>query len=236
MKSLVLHLFVGACNALEDNKIVGGYEECTPYSQPWQVSLNAGYHFCSGSLISENWVVSAAHCYKSRVEVRLGEHNIQINEGTEQFISSSRVLRHPNYDSWTIDNDIMLIKLSQPAMLNNNVQPVALPKSCPSAGTWCTVSGWGKTLSTTADRNKLQCLEVPILSDWDCNCYAGIITNTMFCAGFLEGGRDCRGDSGGSLVCNGELQGNVSWDYDCAKNCLGVYVKVKSSAICCNVI
>ena len=52
--------------ALEDDKIVGGYE-CTPHSQAHQVSLNSGYHFCGGSLVNENWVVSAAHCYKSYV-------------------------------------------------------------------------------------------------------------------------------------------------------------------------
>ncbi|KAM9435291.1 trypsin-2-like [Clarias gariepinus] len=228
MRSLVLLLLVGACFALDDDKIVGG-KECTSHSQPWQVSLNVGYHFCGGSLINQNWVVSAAHCYKSRLEVRLGEHHIQINEGTEQFISSAKVIRHPNYDSWNIDNDIMLIKLNQPASLNGYVQPVALPRSCPPAGTKCTVSGWGNTMSSTADSNKLQCLEVPILSERDCNnSYPGMITDAMFCAGYLEGGKDsCQGDSGGPVVCNNELQGIVSWGYGCAeKNRPGVYAKV----------
>lgn len=50
--------------ATEDDKIVGG-RECAPNSQPHQVSLNSGYHFCGGSLVHEDWVVSAAHCYKS---------------------------------------------------------------------------------------------------------------------------------------------------------------------------
>lgn len=50
--------------AADDDKIVGGYE-CPRHSVPYQVSLNAGYHFCGGSLISSQWVVSAAHCYKS---------------------------------------------------------------------------------------------------------------------------------------------------------------------------
>ena len=48
----------------EDDKIVGGHE-CKRHSVPYQVSLNAGYHFCGGSLISSEWVVSAAHCYQS---------------------------------------------------------------------------------------------------------------------------------------------------------------------------
>uniref|UniRef100_A0A3B4B2K8 trypsin n=1 Tax=Periophthalmus magnuspinnatus TaxID=409849 RepID=A0A3B4B2K8_9GOBI len=219
VQSILLILFV-------DDKIVGGYE-CKPYSQPHQVSLNSGYHFCGGSLVSAEWVVSAAHCYKSRIEVRLGEHHINVNEGTEQFISSSRVIRHPNYNSYTIDNDIMLIKLSRAATLNSYVETVALPTSCAPAGTMCTVSGWGNTM--TADRNKLQCLQIPILSDRDCdNSYPGMITDSMFCAGYLEGGKDsCQGDSGGPVVCNNELQGVVSWGYGCAEiDHPGVYCKV----------
>merc|ERR1712002_1143623 len=170
MRSLVFVLLIGAAFATEDDKIVGGYE-CKAHSEPHQVSLNSGYHFCGGSLVNENWVVSAAHCYKSRVEVRLGEHNIKVTKGTEQFIRSSRVIRHPNYSSYNIDNDIMLIKLSKPATLNQ-----------------------------------------------DCdNSYPGMITDAMFCAGYLEGGKDsCQGDSGGPVVCNGQLQGVVSWGYGCA--------------------
>uniref|UniRef100_A0A3B3CCM8 trypsin n=1 Tax=Oryzias melastigma TaxID=30732 RepID=A0A3B3CCM8_ORYME len=58
MRSLVFVLLIGAAFALDDDKIVGGYE-CTPYSQPHQVSLNVGYHFCGGSLVNSEWVVSA---------------------------------------------------------------------------------------------------------------------------------------------------------------------------------
>uniref|UniRef100_A0A3Q3JK31 trypsin n=3 Tax=cellular organisms TaxID=131567 RepID=A0A3Q3JK31_MONAL len=254
-----------AAVATDDDKIVGGYE-CTPHSQPHQVSLNVGYHFCGGSLLNKDWVVSAAHCYKSRLEVRMGEHHIRQNENTEQFVSSSRVIRHPNYNSYSLVHDIMLIKLSKPAVFNQNVQPVALPESCAPAGTMCLVSGWGNTMnpgeylfikfvskwtfdsnrsptvhpyhtdvfvcflvSTAADGDRLQCVNVPILSDADCNnSYPGMIEFTMFCAGYLEGGKDsCQGDSGGPVVCNGELQGIVSWGYGCAEqNYPGVYTKV----------
>nr|AEV53587.1 trypsinogens 2 [Epinephelus coioides] len=226
---ILLALFAAAYAApIEDDKIVGGYE-CRKNSVAYQVSLNSGYHFCGGSLISSTWVVSAAHCYKSRIQVRLGEHNIAVNEGTEQFINSARVIRHPSYNSRNLDNDIMLIKLSEPATLNQYVQPVALPTSCAPAGTMCKVSGWGNTMSSTADSNRLQCLDIPILSDEDCErSYPGIIDYTMFCAGYLEGGKDsCQGDSGGPVVCNGELQGVVSWGYGCAeKDHPGVYSKV----------
>ncbi|XP_051921514.1 trypsin-3-like [Hippocampus zosterae] len=213
----------------EDDKIVGGYE-CRKNSVPYQVSLNSGYHFCGGSLISSTWVVSAAHCYKSRIQVRLGEHNIAVNEGTEQFINSVRVIRHPRYSSRNLDNDIMLIKLSKPATLNSYVRTVSLPSSCAGSGTRCLISGWGNMSGSGNNYpDRLRCLDAPILSDSSCrSSYPGQITSNMFCAGFLEGGKDsCQGDSGGPVVCNGQLQGVVSWGYGCAqRNKPGVYAKV----------
>ncbi|KAI5273973.1 Trypsin-1 [Manis pentadactyla] len=213
----------------DDDKIVGGYT-CGKNSLPYQVSLNSGYHFCGGSLISAQWVVSAAHCYKSRIQVRLGEHNIEVTEGNEQFINSAKVIRHPNYNANDLNNDIMLIKLSSPATINSRVATVSLPRSCAAAGTQCLISGWGNTLSSGQNYPELlQCLNAPILSDSTCrNAYPGEITSNMMCVGFLEGGKDsCQGDSGGPVVCNGELQGVVSWGYGCAlKGKPGVYTKV----------
>uniref|UniRef100_G3NFX9 trypsin n=2 Tax=Gasterosteus aculeatus aculeatus TaxID=481459 RepID=G3NFX9_GASAC len=227
MRSLVFALLLGAVFATEDDKIVGG-RECAPNSQPHQVSLNSGYHFCGGSLVHEDWVVSAAHCYKSKMDIVLGDHNRWFMDGNEQIIPAARVIPHPNYESWLVNNDIMLIKLSRPATINQHVRPVALPTRCAHAGTTCTVSGWGVTMSSSADSNKLQCLEIPVLSEEDCDSsYPGMITEAMFCAGFLEGGKDsCQGDSGGPVVCDGELQGVVSWGFGCAeKNHPGVYAK-----------
>jgi trypsin len=80
--------------------------------------------------------------------VRLGEHHIRVNEGTEQYISSSSVIRHPNYSSYNINNDIMLIKLSKPATLNSYVRAVSLPSSCAGSGSRCLISGWGNTLAS----------------------------------------------------------------------------------------
>uniref|UniRef100_A0A667ZTC4 trypsin n=1 Tax=Myripristis murdjan TaxID=586833 RepID=A0A667ZTC4_9TELE len=198
-----------------DDRIVGG-EECRPHSVPWQVSLNNGWHYCGGTLISDRWVVSAAHY----IEVRLGEHHIRYKDGPEQFIAPAAIIPHPDYDRYTINNDIMLIKLAEPAKFDEYVQPIALPSSCASAGTQCLVSGWGAT--------KSPCKSLQQGSE-DCErSYPNRITSSMFCAGFLEGGKDsCQGDSGGPLVCNGELQGVVSWGWGCAEeNRPGVYAKV----------
>ncbi|KAM4874510.1 trypsin-5-like isoform 2-T2 [Thomomys bottae] len=232
MSSLLILVLVGAAAAIpldDDDKIVGGYT-CAKNSLPYQVSLNTGSHLCGGSLINDQWVVSAAHCYNTRIQVRLGEHNIRVLEGNEQFITATKTIRHPSFNSTTLNNDIMLIKLASPVTINSQVAPVALPTSCAPAGTQCLISGWGNTLSFgVKNPDLLQCLKAPVLSQSVCEAsYPGNITKNMFCAGFIEGGKDsCKGDSGGPVVCNGQLQGIVSWGYRCAlKNKPGVYTKV----------
>ncbi|EPQ13203.1 Cationic trypsin-3 [Myotis brandtii] len=232
MKAFIFLALLGAAVAFpddDDDKIVGGYT-CRKNSIPYQVSLNAGYHFCGGALINDQWVVSAAHCYKSRIQVRLGEHNIEVVEGNEQFINAAKIIRHPKYNARTIDNDIMLIKLSSPATISSRVATISLPGTCADVGTQCLISGWGNTQSVGTNYPELlQCLDAPVLSDSVCRkAYPGQITNNMMCLGFLEGGKDsCQGDSGGPVVCNGQLQGIVSWGYGCAmKGKPGVYTKV----------
>ncbi|XP_040596357.1 trypsin V-A-like [Mesocricetus auratus] len=214
-----------------DDRIVGGYT-CQKHSVPYQVSLNAGSHVCGGSLITDHWVLSAAHCYHPRLQVRLGEHNIYEIEGSEQFIDAAKIIPHPDYDKWNTDNDVMLIKLKSPATLNSQVSTIPLPKSCPSAGSECLVSGWGFLKSggkSSQIPSLLQCLDAPVLSESACHkAYSHLVTNNMFCLGFLEGGKDsCQYDSGGPVVCDGQLQGIVSWGDGCAsKGKPGVYAKV----------
>ncbi|NWW00821.1 TRY1 protein, partial [Machaerirhynchus nigripectus] len=166
----------------------------------------------------------------SRIQVQLGKHNLEFTEPTQQFINSAKVIRHSGYSAYTLDNDIMLIKLATPAQLSNAVQTVPLPTRCVATGTTCLISGWGNTLSSgTNYPDTLQCLKAPVLSAADCSdSYPGQITKNMMCVGFLEGGKDsCQGDSGGPVVCNGELQGIVSWGMGCAQRGYpGVYTKV----------
>ncbi|MEE6487004.1 hypothetical protein FKM82_014762 [Ascaphus truei] len=92
------------------------------------------------------------------------------------------------------------------------------------------ISGWGTTLRHEGNYpDLLMCVNAPILTTTQCNnAYPGEITNNMICVGYVEGGKDsCQGDSGGPVVCNGELQGVVSWGYGCAqRNYPGVYTKV----------
>uniref|UniRef100_A0A672QTX5 Zgc:92590 n=1 Tax=Sinocyclocheilus grahami TaxID=75366 RepID=A0A672QTX5_SINGR len=125
------------------------------FSEPWQVYITSNGQPCGGSLINERWVVSAAHCkIASHLTVHLGEHNVYVEEGTEQRIGAEKVIPHPKYNDYTTDNDFMLIKLKEPAIFNEYVKPIPLATKCSSAGEQCLVSGWGRTEEGEISSNK----------------------------------------------------------------------------------
>uniref|UniRef100_A0A7N8Y117 pancreatic elastase n=1 Tax=Mastacembelus armatus TaxID=205130 RepID=A0A7N8Y117_9TELE len=143
---------------LEENaqeRVVGG-EVAKPNSWPWQISLqyqsgSSFSHTCGGSLIRRGWVMTAAHCVDtSRTwRVVLGDHNINSNEGREQYKSVSRVYIHPNWNRNNVAGgwDIALLRLSSDATLNTYVQLANLPPSgqiLPNNNN-CYITGWGLT-------------------------------------------------------------------------------------------
>ncbi|XP_062454698.1 trypsin-like [Rhea pennata] len=213
----------------DEDRIIGGYP-CIPFSQPWQVYIYRPVR-CGGILLRPNWVLSAAHCFYRGLRLRLGEYNLRVAEGTEQDRRVVQAIRHPAFDPATLDNDLMLLRLDQPARLGAAVQPLALPRSCAPAGATCLVSGWGTiTTPQVTQPQQLICAYVEIFSEEYCRrAYPGRLTRNMLCAGVRHQRVDsCQGDSGGPLSCNGTLQGIVSWGLQtCAlPGRPGVYTRV----------
>ncbi|ELU12131.1 hypothetical protein CAPTEDRAFT_119007, partial [Capitella teleta] len=225
-------------------RIVGG-DESTPHSWPWQISLRFRYHenfghWCGGSIIARNWVVTAAHCVfgkggRANFKVRVGDHSQMITEPSEITVDLAELQIHPEYNKTTFSNDLAVLRLNTKLQYTREVRPVCLAKSDVKEMKMCLVTGWGETQGTAQNDNVLQEVRVPIIARETCNqktWYGGKVTNNMICAGYPEGRKDsCQGDSGGPLVCHEDgvyrLQGVVSWGFGCARpRQPGVYAKV----------
>lgn len=237
-------------------RIVGG-KNAKPGDWPWQVNIdyednisNPG-HLCGGTLITEEWVLSAAHCFyadqnKDKYWLKLGEHDIKTNSSWEQRFDIAQLILHPKYNNNNFDYDLALIRLKSKAKLNSRVQTACVSGQNTSfpVGTKCYITGWGLLKEYGIGPAILQQAQVPLVEQSKCkkaySTHGLSITPTMFCAGYEHGGIDsCEGDSGGPLVCKknnpatGEdtwfLWGTISWGVGCARK--GLYGVLSSPKV-----
>ncbi|XP_026567922.1 serine protease 27-like [Pseudonaja textilis] len=251
-----LHLtrLQGCKKSLISTRIVGG-QPASEGSWPWQAGFSLlNVTFCGGTLINENWVLTAAHCFIwipediKGIFVGLGDHQLTNPSNNSEKFAIRQIIPHPNYTGNDNMFDIALVELNSTVKFTKYILPMCLPESSVKFpdNTSCWVTGWGSTTSR-GDLNPLQTLqevELFIINTDICNSAYNLLNisilphspvmPSMICAGSFNGGKDsCQGDSGGPMVCkcdesdNWLLAGIVSWGAGCGMAGVpGVYTSV----------
>ncbi|XP_045904656.1 ovochymase-2 isoform X5 [Micropterus dolomieu] len=207
-------------------RVVGGAEAAYG-SHPWLVSLqNRGSHFCGGAILSDRWIMTAAHCFASLskeflsgIRVLVGEFDRRVDDEEEQVFLVKSVSVHEKYNhALPMSYDIALMELDQHIQLGSHAQPICLPlpdDNIPPE-TSCIVGGWGRMKEKGRLPAVLREVQLDLVDPAKCKYVLQTVKSsirnqrparpqpamTVLCAGPERGGKDaCQGDSGGPLVC-----------------------------------
>ncbi|XP_010223633.1 PREDICTED: coagulation factor X-like [Tinamus guttatus] len=222
-------------------RIVGG-DECLLGECPWQAVLinEGGEEFCGGTILNENYILTAAHCMNQSKEITVvvGEVDREEEEHSETMHTVDKIFVHSKYVAETYDNDIAIIKLKEPITFSEYVIPACLPETDFANEVLMNqksgmVSGFGREFEGGRLSKKLKVLQVPYVDRNTCKQSTNFeITDNMFCAGYETEQKDaCQGDSGGPHVTKYKetyfITGIVSWGEGCArKGKYGIYTKL----------
>ncbi|KAH7950807.1 hypothetical protein HPB52_001933 [Rhipicephalus sanguineus] len=191
---------------ISSGKIVGG----RPAKQcefPWQVSLQVhGYHFCGGSILSPDTVVTAAHCLGGKrdpttLDVVAGNVDLKKRSAHYQRRRVKSAARHENFGKRGMRDDIALLRLEEPFDFEGSdgcVSAVCLPEPDRKMRDAIVVSGWGTTREGGRLSTELLAVSVRVTDDVYCamqyvqpvSLSTAYDKETMFCAGELFGGKD----------------------------------------------
>lgn len=102
-------------------------------------------------------------------EVRVGEHNQKLTEASERTYTVSRVFHYPWYRGY--DNDLALMKLTQPVEVSDYVSPICLPddQDIDFSNKQCVATGWGKVDYNKRGSDILQKVQIEVYDNSECH-------------------------------------------------------------------
>ncbi|CAF4882645.1 unnamed protein product [Pieris macdunnoughi] len=232
------------CGALENDdpegRVVGG-TDAPEGAMPHQVSLelkagrsDLNFPFCGGAIISDRWILTAAHCIQdlsARYLRVLAGTNSKSSGGTRYKVD--KIVKHEKYTPRPNVNDIALLRTTEKIKFTDKVKAIEIATEDPKPGDLCKLSGWGFTDQNERNSpDKLQWLDVKIISEKDCKTdylkryeQSYPVTENHICTLNKDGEGTCHGDSGGSLVCNNKSYGIVSWNIPSARGQPDIYTR-----------
>uniref|UniRef100_A0A0P6JRT7 Putative trypsin-like serine protease n=1 Tax=Aedes aegypti TaxID=7159 RepID=A0A0P6JRT7_AEDAE len=234
-------------------------EDTAPGAWPWHVAIyhrkgRSDNYACGGTLISEQFVLTAAHCTinpqnryqlaNSRIFVRLGVHNLNVlNTQSLQQHEIYKIHKPNNFTGLDFRNDIAILELNTLARFNDYVQPACVSISDSLTGQQGTVIGWGVTEDDVISPI-LKSTGMPVIDSITCltsnrAVFGKTLDRGIFCAGFLNGTNVCNGDSGGGIFFQVDnawyLGGIVSYSQKrddnsnlCQTNSFGAFTNVRA--------
>lgn len=203
--------------------LIFGGDESARGQFPWLAALyrkkkkGSAEFKCGATLVSQNAVITAAHCLKfdshtmsvKEIVIILGKHNLDdFSEVGSQTMYAKDIIIHPDFMSkdTSFDADIAIILLNKPVQYNQYIRPLCIFSELTPhfPGEKGKVIGWGKDHLEGTIKSYPSTIEMSLVSDATClrahESFQYITSSRTFCAGNANGTGPCSGDSGGPLM------------------------------------
>ncbi|KAG5899991.1 hypothetical protein JTB14_009080 [Gonioctena quinquepunctata] len=233
LKYILLLFYIGCVSSGKKHRIIGGADCEHKYGYMVSLRKKPDQHACGGTLLNDDWVLTAAHCNKGLNYAVIGKSNANelVKPVTVQIVA---ILSHPKFNDLKLEHDIAMVKIEK---LNGSWEFVKIPerKLIGDISTFCPEAlsmGWGYLDDDETTPEELQCVHLPLIS-WDkCDKIFSrdknlprLVKNAM-CTLAEEEKDTCKGDSGGPILCGDIQYGLVSWGLECAGSYPGVYTRL----------